>query len=722
VAAAQLVVGSGGSSTVNVIESTGTRTVDAFPGFLGGAHVTLADINGDGVADIVTGAGAGGWPQVRVFSGVDLSELVSFLAYDISFSGGVTVATGDVNGDGLVDIVTGAGAGGWPQVRVFSGADLSELTTFLAYDISFTGGVYVAAGDIDGDGLADIVTGAGPGGGPHVRAFSGADLHELGGFFAFDPAFGGGVTVAAGDINGDGLADIIAGAGPGGGPDVLLVSGADFTEMYSFFAYDPAFGGGVSVAMGDMNGDGRTDLITGAGPGGGPHVRIFNHGDLSELDSFFVDDSADGLTVGALGDAIGLRITSAPSTTFTAGAAGTFTVTAVGNPTPALTMTGTLPGGVTFTDNADGTGTLSGTPAAGTGGAYPVTFTAANGVATDAVQTFTINVNEGPVITSAATATFALGAPGTFTVVASGFPRPVLVQGGALPTGVTWTDNGDGTGTLAGTPAAGTGGTYALTFTATNGSGSAVQNFTLTVTGSPGFTSASTTTFTVGVASSFTVTAVGSPSPALTVSGVLPAGVTFVDNGDGTATLSGTPAAGTGGSHAVTFTAANGVLPNATQAFTLNVNEAPAITSAASATFTIGVLSSFTVTTSGFPAPSIARGGVGLPSGVNFVDNGNGTGTLAGTPAAGMGGTYAITFTATNAAGSSPAQAFTLTVNQAPALTSANTTNFTVGQAGSFTVTTSGFPTPTIARGGVALPAGVTFSDNGDGTAMVPAR
>ena len=104
---------------------------------------------------------------------------------------------------------------------------------------------------------------------------------------------------------------------------------------------------------------------------------------------------------------------------------------------------------------------------------------------------------------------------------------------------------------------------------------------------------------------------------------------------------------GTGGSYALTFTASNGVLPTGTQAFTLIVNQAPAVTSAATATFTVGTPGSFTVTTSGFPLPTLARGGVALPAGVTFVDNGNGTGTLSGTPAAGTGGTYAITFTAT---------------------------------------------------------------------------
>ena len=122
------------------------------------------------------------------------------------------------------------------------------------------------------------------------------------------------------------------------------------------------------------------------------------------------------------------------------------------------------------------------------------------------------------------------------------------------------------------------------------------------------------------------------PTPALTETGALPTGVTFVDNGDGTATLAGTPAAGTGGTYALTITAANGVLPDATQSFTLTVDQAPAITSADSTTFTTATPGTFTVTTTGFPIPAPLTETGALPTGVTFVDNGDGTATLAGTP------------------------------------------------------------------------------------------
>ena len=336
-------------------------------------------------------------------------------------------------------------------------------------------------------------------------------------------------------------------------------------------------------------------------------------------------------------------ITSASSTTFTVGTAGTFTVTTTGSPTPTLTETGTLPSGVTFS-SSNGTGTLSGTPAAGTAGSYPLTFAASNGVGTAASQSFTLTVNRAPAITSASSTTFTVGTAGTFTVTTTGSPTPTLTEAGTLPSGVTFSSS-NGTGTLSGTPAAGTAGSYPLTFAASNGVGTAAsQSFTLTVNQAPAITSGSSTTFTVGSSGSFTVTTTGSPISTLTETGTLPSGVTF-SSSNGTGTLSGTPAAGTAGSYPLTFAASNGVGTAASQSFTLTVNggvtgTAPSITSASSTTFTVGSSGSFTVTTTGSPTPTLTETGT-LPSGVTFSSS-NGTGTLSGTPAAGTGGSYPL--------------------------------------------------------------------------------
>jgi len=392
-------------------------------------------------------------------------------------------------------------------------------------------------------------------------------------------------------------------------------------------------------------------------------------------------------------------ITSANSATFVVGTAGTFTVTTTGTPTPTLTETGALPSGVTFTDNGNGTGTLSGTPAAGTAKNYAITFTASNGVGTAATQSFTLTVGTPPAITSANSTTFTVGTAGTFTVTATGFPAATFSETGALPTGVTLNPT---TGVLSGTPGAGTGKTYSITITASNGVGSpASQSFTLTVDQAPAITSANSTTFTVSTLGTFTVTATGFPAPSLSETGTLPTGVTF---NPVTGVLSGTPAPGTAGTYPIMFTASNGVGTAATQNFTLTVGQPPAITSANSTTFTVGTAGTFTVTATGFPAPTFSETGA-LPTGVTFNTT---TGVLSGTAGAGTGGTYPITFKATNSSGST-SQSFTLMVDQAPAITSANSTTFSVGAAGTFTVTATGFPAPTFSETGT-LPTGVTFN------------
>ncbi len=182
--------------------------------------------------------------------------MVGFFAYDSMFTGGVFVACADLDNDGRAEIITGAGPGGEPHVRAFrviSNVSVEEVASFLAYASTFGGGVFVGAGDVNGDGRAEIITGAGPGGGPRVWVWKvdGTTVTRMVGFFAYDSMFTGGVRVAAADLDGDGRAEVITGAGPGGGPQVAsfsVVGGVVMTQELSFFAYDPSFTGGVFVA------------------------------------------------------------------------------------------------------------------------------------------------------------------------------------------------------------------------------------------------------------------------------------------------------------------------------------------------------------------------------------------------------------------------------------------------------------------------------------------
>lgn len=254
----------------------------------------------------LTGAGQGGGPHVVSFLSQPGTAVASFFAFSQQFRGGTTVGSGDVNNDGVQDAIVGAGPGGGPHVIAFDGRALAQnervpLFSFFAFEQYFTGGVYVAGGDINGDGYDDMIVGAGQGGGPRVQVFSGQNGNVIRNFFAYAEAFRGGVRVGSADVNGDGKDDIICGAGPGGGPHVIVYSGADNSVLHSFFAFPQSFTGGVFVAGGDVSGDGLNDIVVGAGAGSSPRVRIYNGSNLGILRDFIVFPATytGGVQVGA---------------------------------------------------------------------------------------------------------------------------------------------------------------------------------------------------------------------------------------------------------------------------------------------------------------------------------------------------------------------------------------------------------------------------------------
>ncbi|MEK6237974.1 MAG: hypothetical protein N2C14_24950, partial [Planctomycetales bacterium] len=237
----------------NVQDGSLLKRIVPFGGFTGGVFVAVGDVNNDSFSDVIVGADAGAGPHVKVFSGADDSLLYSFYAFGAGLHGGVRVASGDVNNDGFDDIIVGSGRGATSDVRVFSGETGIIMNRVVPYN-AFTGGVHVASGDVNNNGFADIITGAGPGAGPHVRAFDGSNLAPLASFLAFDAMFTGGVRVASADVNDDGFADVITGAGPGGGPQVKTFGGsASFIRASNLLAGAqgrfPAFGAGVTSGI-----------------------------------------------------------------------------------------------------------------------------------------------------------------------------------------------------------------------------------------------------------------------------------------------------------------------------------------------------------------------------------------------------------------------------------------------------------------------------------------
>ena len=184
------------------------------------------------------------------------------------YTGRVNIGTGDLNNDGVLDVVASAGAGGGPRVVVIDGRTKQEAASFFAYEPSFTGGVSLAVADVTGDGRPDIVTGAGQGGGPLVNVFGATGQYAYG-FFAYDPSFRNGVVVTAGDLDGNKVAEIITGTNPGGGPAVNIFNGSSGVQVDGFLAGPETSRGGVSVSV-VTDATGKASVLSKVGPDPAP--------------------------------------------------------------------------------------------------------------------------------------------------------------------------------------------------------------------------------------------------------------------------------------------------------------------------------------------------------------------------------------------------------------------------------------------------------------------
>ena len=229
-----------------------------------------------------------------------------------------------MNADGYADIVTGASVGN-PHVKVYDGKDIADgtfnpdggslLASWFAYGLNFNVGVNVAAGDINHDGYADVVTGSNVGN-PHVKIYSGKDIATgnfapdgvslLASWFAYDAGKNLGAYVAVADANGIGVGHVITGAtaisSAVGVYTFLETDKLVPVRLNQFFAYSLAFDTGVTVGAADIDGDGEAEILTGAAQGS-PHWRFFKADASGEeppaLLEGFVAGIAGGITVGA---------------------------------------------------------------------------------------------------------------------------------------------------------------------------------------------------------------------------------------------------------------------------------------------------------------------------------------------------------------------------------------------------------------------------------------
>jgi subtilisin family serine protease len=259
---------------------------------------------------IAVGTGAGVAGLVKVYN--QRGRLVnSFAPYDPGFTGGVRVATGDVTGDGIGDIITAAGPGGGPHIRVFDAKTGADMGSFFSADPSFNGGLTLTTGDVDGDGAMEIIVGTDTGGGPRVTVFkreaSTGTYYSVADFFAYAEEFNKGVRIAAADLDGDGKADIFTAPGTGGGPHVKVFSGASLlagdylSTLRSFFAGDHNDNRGLYIATGHITSKSAFDIIVTTGSGNSPTVRVYD-GNTLELDQAYIPPRGQGGAVGLVVD------------------------------------------------------------------------------------------------------------------------------------------------------------------------------------------------------------------------------------------------------------------------------------------------------------------------------------------------------------------------------------------------------------------------------------
>jgi hypothetical protein len=254
-----------------------TQSLIPFGSGVLGANIGAAR-NADGSTTLVIGAGPGGGAQVKAINPTNGTVLQNFFAFDPAFLGGVRVAAGDVTGDGVADIAVGAQSGS-SAVKIFDGSSGSEIRSFMAFSPSFLGGVSLALGDVTGDGRADIIVGAGAGGTPIVTIYDGGTGLTVGSFIAFSPFFTGGVSVAFGH-NTSGNTLIVGQLD--GGSQVRVFDAASFAVESAFLAFDPTYTGGVSVGAGSF---GHDDSLYVGGLGNGL-VHIYDADLLSGTGSF----------------------------------------------------------------------------------------------------------------------------------------------------------------------------------------------------------------------------------------------------------------------------------------------------------------------------------------------------------------------------------------------------------------------------------------------------
>lgn len=275
----------GSSNLIEVRRGLFSSTLAPFPSnYRNGVVAATGDYNGDGVADVIAVARQGLSGLVSVFDGTNDQVIASFASFP-GFAGPLNVASGDYNGDGVAEIAVGVAGRGAAIIKVFAFQNPFPIASFNALP-GYNGGVSLAMADVTGDGKADIVTGTQGGTITRVRVFSQGVLVQD--YRPIDMLSRSAILVTAGDLDGDGKAEVIVSGAAGANPSVTIFNGARPGQAIgSFFAFPVNNRSGVTVTVGDHDGDGRLDIYTAFASGNSSLVKVFNGRNLRQVDSFF---------------------------------------------------------------------------------------------------------------------------------------------------------------------------------------------------------------------------------------------------------------------------------------------------------------------------------------------------------------------------------------------------------------------------------------------------
>ncbi len=269
--------------------------------FFGDVDMTLGDITGDGQTEIIVSLSDRENDSKVIIYSADGLILNEFHPYVKGFKGMIYITSADLDNDGVAEIITGAGYMGGPQVRIFDHLGETKFVSgFWAEDKDkYRNGVRVAAGDVNGDGLKEIITTT-VDNKMDVKFFNRFGQETLEKIELSEGSFFEPGKIISIDLGVDGINELVVNYGYGNSPKLMILR-ADGSEITSFDAYHPGFGGGVDMAS-YKEGD-RQIFVTGAGYSGGPHVRFLDQEGNNVSDpTFFVypDDYKGGVNVAAL--------------------------------------------------------------------------------------------------------------------------------------------------------------------------------------------------------------------------------------------------------------------------------------------------------------------------------------------------------------------------------------------------------------------------------------